>query len=80
MPWHFRQRYHRLEVVPSLEWDNAHSGYGFIETGVEVSESGVFQHYSENFDVLGPRARSQYFVFRSRNPGRGAAERGVSGV
>jgi hypothetical protein len=52
MPWHFRQRYHRLEVVPSLEWDNAHSGYGFIETGVEVSESGVFQHYSENFDVL----------------------------
>ena len=52
MPWHFRQRYHRLEVVPSLEWDNAHSGYGFIETGVEVSKSGVFQHYSENFDVL----------------------------
>ncbi len=52
IPWHFRQHFERLEVVPSLEWNNAHSGYGFIETGVEISETGVFQHYSENFDVL----------------------------
>lgn len=52
IPWHFRDRYAFLEVVPSLEWDNAHSGYGFIEAGVEVSDAGVFQHYAENFDVL----------------------------
>ena len=31
--WHFRRDFHRLELVPLLDWDNAHSGYGFVETG-----------------------------------------------
>ncbi len=52
IPWHFREYSEYLELVPWLEWDNAHSGFGFIETGIEISESGVFQHYAENFDVL----------------------------
>ncbi len=52
LPWHFSRVHERLEVVSWLDWENAHSGFGFIEAGVQTSESGVFQYYAENFDIL----------------------------
>jgi hypothetical protein len=50
IPWHFGDR--RLELVPAVDWDNAHSGYGFIETGYGEAEDGARHPYCLNFDVL----------------------------
>jgi hypothetical protein len=33
IPWHFRDTYSRLELVPIVEFDNASSKYGYIECG-----------------------------------------------
>src|SRR6476659_7311686 len=33
LQWHFHEGYRRLEVIPLLDWDNAQSGYGFLELG-----------------------------------------------
>ncbi len=52
IPWHFRDRFERLELIPFVDWDNAHSGYGFIEFGYGETETGERHHYSLNFDVL----------------------------
>src|SRR5262245_60285942 len=40
LPWHFARDRARLELVPVVEWDNAHSGYGFIETGHSRRQDG----------------------------------------
>lgn len=50
--WHFRERFERLELIPSLDWDNAHSGYGYIEAGHVVSDEGHDVPFSMNFDIL----------------------------
>ena len=50
--WQFRRRFERLELIPLLDWDNAQSGYGFIETGFGPSQAGEPQLFSMNFDVL----------------------------
>ncbi len=50
--WQFRRRFERLELVPMLDWDNAQSGFGFIETGFGPSQEGEKQLFSLNFDVL----------------------------
>ena len=50
--WQFRPHFQRMELVPVLDWDNAHAGYGFIETGFGPSQTGEAQPYSLNFDVL----------------------------
>jgi hypothetical protein len=50
--WHFQEQFDRLEVIPQLDWDNAQSGYGFIEAGHATSEDGVDHPFSLNFDVL----------------------------
>lgn len=50
--WQFRQHFQRLELVPVLDWDNAQSGYGFIEFGFGPSQTGEAQIFSLNFDVL----------------------------
>ena len=52
MEWQFRRRFERLELVPLIEWDNAQSGFGFIETGFGPSQAGEPQLFSLNFDVL----------------------------
>ena len=52
IPWHFRDRYPRLELVPYVEWDNAQSGFGFIEAGFARDERGVPRLHWQNFDVL----------------------------
>jgi hypothetical protein len=41
-----------VELVPQVDWDNAHAGIGFIETGGRRGEDGVYYPFALNFDVL----------------------------
>ncbi|MCD2195254.1 hypothetical protein LQ327_17945 [Actinomycetospora endophytica] len=53
--WAFDAQFSRLEMIPLIEWNNAHSGWGFLEFGFGSTESGTIDHsrpYCENFDVL----------------------------
>jgi hypothetical protein len=53
--WHFRLDFERLELIPLINWDNAQSGYGFLEFGFGRSETGAIDFsrpYCQNFDVL----------------------------
>ena len=55
IPWFFETDFDRLELIPLIEWDNAHSGYGFLEFGYGRTPFGTIDHtrpYCENFDVL----------------------------
>lgn len=52
LPWHFAGERPRLELVPLVEWNNAHSGYGFIETGFARPGAPDPQPFCLNFDVL----------------------------
>jgi hypothetical protein len=52
IPWHFEEDQPRLELVPLVEWNNAHSGYGFIETGFARPGEPDPQPFCLNFDVL----------------------------
>lgn len=51
IPWFFEPTYNRLEIVPRLRWDNAQSGYGFLEMG-EDEARGAPQPFALNFDAL----------------------------
>ena len=44
--WQFWDRFERLEVIPLIDWDNAQSGYGFMEFGVSRDETGTSSHYA----------------------------------
>ena len=50
--WSFSDQYARLELTPWLDWDNAHSGFGFIEMGYGRDDEGQKFPYNLNFDVL----------------------------
>jgi hypothetical protein len=53
--WHFESDFERLELIPLIEWDNAQSGYGFLEFGFGRTPLNTIDHnrpYCENFDVL----------------------------
>jgi hypothetical protein len=53
--WFFRADFDRLEMIPVIEWDNAQSGYGFLEFGFGRLSGGGIDHdtpYCQNFDVL----------------------------
>ena len=50
--WSFSDTYERLELVPWLDWNNAHAGYGFIEMGYGRDDEGRKFPYNLNFDVL----------------------------
>ena len=50
--WHFAEDYDRLELIPHLDWDNAQSGYGFIETGFGFDEEYGEHPFALNFDIL----------------------------
>lgn len=52
LAWHFAADYARLELVPAVDWDNAHSGYGFIEAGYARPGEADPLPYALNFDVL----------------------------
>lgn len=50
--WHFADTYERLEIVPCLEWENAQSGYGFLELGMDYQADGERYPYALNFDII----------------------------
>jgi len=50
--WHFAATYERLEIIPWLEWDNAQSGYGYLELGQDTGPDGQRYPYALNFDVI----------------------------
>ncbi len=53
--WPFRLDYKKMELIPLIEWDNAQSGYGFLEFGFARNPNGTPDHarpYCLNFDVL----------------------------
>jgi hypothetical protein len=55
LDWHFESQFERLELIPLIDWDNAQSGFGFLEFGFGRTASGTVDHtrpYCENFDVL----------------------------
>ncbi|MGA8261315.1 MAG: hypothetical protein WB783_13975 [Arenicellales bacterium] len=52
LKWYFRDDYPRMELVPWVDWNNAQSGYGFIETGYRLDGLGRKFPMNLNFDVL----------------------------
>ncbi|MFV8520904.1 hypothetical protein [Bacillus sp. SBS7] len=53
--WFFHAEFPKLELIPRVEWNNAHSGNGFLEFGFGRNADGTIDHsnpYCENFDVL----------------------------
>ena len=50
--WHFSNTFDRLELIPFVDWDNAQSGYGYIELGFSENAQGEPQLYCLNFDIL----------------------------
>ncbi len=52
IPWHFADTYERLEIIPHLDWNNAQSGYGFLELGTHRAADGQQYPYALNFDVI----------------------------
>lgn len=50
--WHFAETYERLEIIPSVEWNNAQSGYGYLELGQDRGPDGRTYPYALNFDVI----------------------------
>jgi len=53
--WHFRMDFEKLELIPLIIWDNAQSGYGFLEFGYGRTPTDAIdltRPYCENFDVL----------------------------
>lgn len=52
--WHFEIDFARMLLIPRVNWDNAQSGYGFMEFGFPRKDLGLdlANPYSENFDVL----------------------------
>ncbi|MDJ1158196.1 hypothetical protein QNA08_08115 [Chelatococcus sp. SYSU_G07232] len=52
LPWFFTPTYERLEIVPHLPWDNAQSGFGFLELGEEDGPNDEPFPFALNFDVI----------------------------
>jgi hypothetical protein len=53
--WHFASSFEKLELIPLIEWDNAQSGFGFLEFGFGRTINNSIDHsrpYCQNFDVL----------------------------
>lgn len=50
--WHFAETYERLEIIPWIDWDNAQSGYGYLELGRDETGDGRSYPYALNFDVI----------------------------
>jgi hypothetical protein len=52
LPWFFEPTYERLEIVPHITWDNAQSGFGFLELGEDDSWPDRPFPYALNFDAI----------------------------
>jgi hypothetical protein len=55
IPWFFARNYDRLEIVPHVDWDNAHSGYGYLELGEDHTQATALP-FALNFDVIAHEA------------------------
>lgn len=42
----------RFELIPHLDWQNAQSGFGFLETGAKVNDEGELSLFCLNLDVV----------------------------
>ncbi len=51
IPWFFEPDYDRLEVVPRIPWNNAQSGFGYLELGEDDSRDEPIP-YALNFDAI----------------------------
>lgn len=56
VPWHFSPLHQRLEIIPWLDWNNAHFGWGFMEAGHGKDDAEVKRPFALNFDVLAHEA------------------------
>ena len=52
IPWHFANHQPQLEVIPELDWDNAQSGFGYLELGYNGNQPGPGSAYALNYDVV----------------------------
>jgi len=50
--WWHTAAYPQIELIPVVQWDNAQSGPGFVETGLKIDRHGTAQPYCLNFDVI----------------------------
>lgn len=50
--WYFAETFERLEIIPFVDWENAQSGYGYLELGRERGIDGGNYPYALNFDVI----------------------------
>jgi hypothetical protein len=50
--WWDRDSHPRTELIPVVDWPNAQSGPGFLETGIWQGKDGSVQPYALNFDVI----------------------------
>ncbi|RWQ43834.1 MAG: hypothetical protein EOS21_02910 [Mesorhizobium sp.] len=50
--WYFAETYERLEIIPWVDWNNAQSGYGYLELGVDRAPDGRSYPYALNFDTI----------------------------
>ncbi|MGL4967007.1 MAG: hypothetical protein ACRC67_37650 [Inquilinus sp.] len=50
--WHFAETYERLEIIPRIDWDDAQSGYGFLELGQDRGPDERNYPFALNFDVI----------------------------
>lgn len=50
--WWHADRWPQIELVPDLDWNNAHSGPGFIETGYRETTDGTRRAFALNLDVI----------------------------
>lgn len=51
IPWFFQPTLPRLEIVPRLPWNNAQSGFGFLEMGENTSRAEP-EPFALNFDAI----------------------------
>jgi len=73
--WHFARDYPRVELSILPIFDNAYSGYGFIEVGGHKNPD-AFVPYSLNFDVIAHEVGHQiiYSEVGIPDPGRASGE------
>ena len=56
VPWHFRAGYDRLELTVLPDFPNAQAGYGFLEVGRYITDTGAAAPFSLNFDIIAHEA------------------------
>ena len=68
--WHFADLLPSLELIPLVEWDNAQSGFGFIETGHTPATSSVRDALLPELRRARARARPCHPLRRGGRAGR----------